>query len=152
MNEQFKQGSQIYLIDVIEDLMFIDTNLMSKMFDSIDLMLQKQGISLILETAHQYPNYAQEVTGNLFRFCVAIQNLRSVKQQQEVIYFLRDDELHNILSGLNSANSIEQNIISKLFTIKQIINRSPIWFSEKQTAIISRKFRDFAESRKNLVN
>jgi hypothetical protein len=132
--------------------MFIDTNLMSKMFDNIDQLLRQQGISLLIETANQFPNYAEEVTGNLFRLCVAIQNLRSVKQQNEVIYFLHDDVLQSILKGLSKADSIEQNIISKLYTIKQIINRSPIWFSDKQTALISRKFRDFAESRKNLVN
>lgn len=39
MAEQLEQGYQIYLIDLIEDLMFIDTKVMSNMFNDVDKIL-----------------------------------------------------------------------------------------------------------------
>jgi hypothetical protein len=46
-----EQGSQLYIIDIVEDLKFIDEKVLSGYFDSIDKILLERGISLIIETS-----------------------------------------------------------------------------------------------------
>lgn len=43
MAEQLDQGYQIYLIDLIEDLKFIDNKKMASLFDNVDQILQSRG-------------------------------------------------------------------------------------------------------------
>lgn len=103
LQDQLDQGSQIYLIDVIEDLRFIDTNLMSSLFDIIDQLLVKQGLSLILETANQHPQFLQDIQGNLFRLCLAIVGLRP-SRAPDMRHVIPDEEVSELLVGLNQNN------------------------------------------------
>lgn len=45
----------------------------------------------------------------------------------------------------------EESLISKLMCIKKVVHGSPIYFTERQTLMISRKYDDFALTRKDLV-
>lgn len=49
MRDQLSQGNQLFLIDMMEDLKFINPAEMSEKFDRIDQLLQYRQVSLIID-------------------------------------------------------------------------------------------------------
>jgi len=93
LQEHLSQGPEIFLIDMLEDLKFLDPNAMGKCFDRVNDMLSYRKISLTLDQEKMTYTMFRQATENLFRLGLGILNINS-KQDQEGTpiddYVLRD--------------------------------------------------------------
>ena len=48
-NEQLRQGGRIYLIDLLEDLHFLDTDVIQEKYDKIQALLKGLNANLVID-------------------------------------------------------------------------------------------------------
>lgn len=127
--DQLTQGSQLFLIDMVEDLQFVHHELMSQSFRRIDELLQMQHISLLIDIDKDNELKTQEIHNNLLQVCLAIVNNRT---QYESHPCLEDQILKLYLSNIHPGTADRQQyIVDQIMCIKHLVNRKAFSLNEK---------------------
>lgn len=67
------QDNQLFLIDIMEDLKFLDEYKISAMYDKVEMILKSFNLNLVIDTVNE--KRGNEIQNNLLSICLAIQNL-----------------------------------------------------------------------------
>ena len=75
---QQRLGSEIYILDMMEDLKFLDSEQIEKNFKKLEFMIAKHGVNLTVDVQTQ--EHLNNVKSNFFTLFCAIQNLKMKKE------------------------------------------------------------------------
>lgn len=77
IQDQIEQSNQIYLVDVVDQLHFIDQRQLMNHSLKMNALLSQHKKNLYIDTeAGQFRGESEDITKNLFKVCCAIMNLR----------------------------------------------------------------------------
>ena len=81
-DNQLRLGTEIYILDMMEDLKFLDSDHIEKNFKKLEFLISKYGVNLTVDVETQEQlNY---VKSNFFALFCAIQNLKIKKGNPEI--------------------------------------------------------------------
>ena len=134
IEDQLSQGPQLYLLDIMEDLKFLDQDKVGKEYAEIEKILQKYKLSLIIDIEkHEiHDRGLTDIKNNLFKICCAIMHFRMGKPKDEIR--LEDMIVKSYLSNIDLRLANPHVIlIDRLTCIKNLANRAEFDLSERQT-------------------
>ena len=124
-DNQLRLGTEIYILDMMEDLKFLDSDHIEKNFKKLEFLISKYGVNLTVDVETQEQlNY---VKSNFFALFCAIQNLKIKKENPQI----DDAEFKQIIGQVNSSQKDELVlIIEQLICLKNLVDRPKFNFKD----------------------
>ncbi len=77
VHQQLEQNDQIFLVDVLDKLRFINVQKIMNQSAKLSTLIKSQRSNLLFDSdSNEFNGEAEDITKNLFKVCCAIMNLR----------------------------------------------------------------------------
>lgn len=147
---QFEEDQKLFIIDLMEDLHFVNPDKMSRVFEKVDSILKRDQISLILAFDDPALPSKGSVEANMLSLCMAILNFKGYQSAGPPI---DDEELKSILTRINKQdNRFEELLVRQLEAVKDIIYREEVSFTPQQKGWIHSRFSNLAQLRRDNIH
>ena len=147
---QFEEDQKLFIIDLMEDLHFVNPDKMSKIFEKVDTILKRDQINLILPFDDPSLPSQSSVETNMLKLCMAILNFRGYPTTGSP---MEDSELKAILMRINKQETrFEELLVRQLEAVKDIINREDVSFTSQQMGWIHSRFGNLAQLRRDNIH
>ena len=151
VKQNFRKDNTIYLVDVLEQLKFLDEESVRDDNQQLCQLLRQHGQNLMLHSkSGEYSGESEDIIKNLFKVCCGFQKLRLAQRGHNQL----DDALLN--TYINAVNYDHPNpdfvIMDQLNTIKSLVNRKAYMLNIRQIDLLHEKFNNFYLQRKVYVD
>ncbi len=150
VKRNFQPDNQIYLVDVLEQLHFLDDEAVNDKRMNLCSLLRKHRRDLMVYSASgEYSGESEDIVKNLFKVCCGIQNF---KLKQRGHNQLDTKLLYSYVDAINFQHPNPDFIVmDQLNTIKSLVNCKAFMLTHSQIEYLHDKFKNFHNQRREFM-
>ena len=142
------QDHQLFLIDIMEDLKFLDEHRISQLYDKIEMILKSFNLNLVIDTVDD--KRENEIQNNLLSISLAIMNLQyrpepNLPDLEESLFVSYMQKIRQSQSSKPEAQLVEQ-----LVCIKNLVTRAEFNMTPKQVHQMFILFKNMSQARRDV--
>lgn len=121
-------NKQIYLVDVLEQLHFLDDEAVNDTRETLCQLLRQHRDQLMIQSySGEYSGEKEDIIKNLFKFCCGIQNF---KLKQRGHNEMNDPLLKQVIDAISHEHEdLNFVIMDQIYTIHNIISRTAFFLT-----------------------
>lgn len=147
VQKNVNKDNQIYLIDVLEQLHFLDDESVNDYrMEFCQLLEENKKNLMVYSKSGLYSGESEDIIKNLFKICCGIQNFKLKQRGHNPL----DDKLLKSYVGAINFNHKNPNFIlmDQVNTIKALINRKAYFLTHSQIEFLYEKFQNLNRQRR----